>query len=277
MNKRIISLIIAIILGIVAIGLVHNYIRQKEAIIASMAQDRQVAEVVVALGDIPKYTRIQPNMLGMKRVPITSLQPGALDSADAAIGKVSAVNILKGEYISSNKLTFDTPDRTLALSIPEGKRAMTFQVDRVTLLEGMINPGDRIDVAGTFPFSQTIGDSTIRQTILVPMFEHVTVLAVGERTSSREEQKGVPSTITLALAPEQAALLAFALQMGKITLFLRSPLEKESFAKGEPVTVDRLWEKLLSISRSAPPPKVDEPPTVEVYIDGKRSLVQVEQ
>lgn len=276
MNKRIISLIVAIIAGIVAIGFVHNYIRQKEALIANMAQDRQVIEVVVALTDIPKYTRIQSNMLTMKRVPISSIQPGALDTIDPAIGKVSAVNILKGEFITSNKLTFDTPDRTLALSIPEGKRAMTFQVDRVTLLEGMINPGDKVDVAGTFPFSQTVGDSVVRQTILVPMFENITTLAVGERTSSREIPKSQPTTITLALAPEQAALLTFALQMGKITLFLRSPLEKESFVRRQPVTVDILWEKLLSISRATPPPKKDEPPTVEVYIDGKRSLIQLE-
>ena len=244
---------------------------------AFFLEQKQVSDVVVAVADIPKYTRIQPNMVTMKRVPLASVQPGTLDSLDAVVGKISSIAILKGEHVSSTKLTIDAPERSLALTIPEGKRAMTFQVDRVTLLEGMINPGDKVDVIGTFPFSQTVGDMTVKQTVLVPMFEHVLVLAVGERRSLLEEQKGAPSTITIALAPDEAALLTFALQMGRITLFLRSPLERETSVRREPVTVDRLWEKLLSIRKMEVPQKVEEPPAVELYIGGKKSLLQQEQ
>jgi len=274
MNRRIVSLIIAIVLGIVAIGLVHNYIRKKEAIIAQLAQTRQLGVVVVAITDIPKHARIQNNMVTQKQVPISSIQPGDLDSLDAVIGKVSAVNILRGEHISSTKLSFPAGDTSLALKIPEGKRAMTFQVDRITILEGMINPGDKVDLIGTFPFSQTVGSKVIKQTIQIPLYEYVLVLAVGDRLSPQAEKKMIPSTITLALAPDEAALLNYALGMGKITLFLRSPLERATALRREPMTVDKLWEKLLYIRRTEAPPKVEEPPTVEVYVGGEKSIVE---
>jgi len=102
-------------------------------------------------------------------------------------------------------------------------------------------------------------------------------LAVGERTSVQEAEKGVPSTITVALSPEEAGLLTYALGMGKITLFLRSPLEKGTVSRREPITMDKLWEKLLSIRRVEAPPKIEEIPTVEVYIGGEKSIVQQEQ
>lgn len=124
---------------------------------------------------------------------------------------------------------------------------------------GMIKPGDYVDVIATIPVPvQTPDGKQTIQAAVVPLFQNILVLAIDQQLSAVESetkpryatqqpapaptQPGAPSTfITLALTPQEANLMSFVQEQGKIRLSLRSPAD----SRIEPVQVAN-WENLLS-------------------------------
>ncbi|RKY35254.1 MAG: Flp pilus assembly protein CpaB [Candidatus Duberdicusella sinuisediminis] len=280
MDKRGVYLIAAIILALTAIFLIHSYVQSERQKILELAKRKGVVEVVVAKKDIPAKTKISSNMLALVRVPSKRLEPEALSSIDSIVGKIAKRDIIEGEQIKASLLMIPGSQKTLSLKIPEGKRAITIPVDKISSIEGMIRPGDSVDIVGSFSIpAKTQKGETISQTMVIPMFEDVLVLAVGtkvEAVSLGREEKGPPTTITLALTPEQASLITYATEIGKIKLLLRSKFDTQTAFKREPVTIDKLWEKLLGIKQVIPTPP-PPPKTVEVYKGTEKSSVVVEK
>jgi len=280
MGKRGIYLIAAIVLALTAIFLIHSYIQSERQKILEFAKKRGVAEVVVAKKDIPAKTKISSNMLALVRISSKRLEPEALTSIDSVVGKIAKRDIIEGEQIKASLLMIPGSQKTLSLKIPEGKRAITIPVDKISSIEGMIKPGDSVDIVGSFSIPvPTQGGKTVNQTMVVPMFENVLVLAVGakvEAVSLGKERKEPPTTITLALTPEQASLITYATEIGKIKLLLRSKFDTQAVFKKEPITIDKLWEKLLGIRQVIPTPP-PPPKTVEVYKGTEKSSVVVEK
>ncbi|MCD6539813.1 MAG: Flp pilus assembly protein CpaB [Candidatus Omnitrophica bacterium] len=280
MDKKRVYLITAIVLALTAIFLIHSYVQSERQKILELARKRGIVEVVVAKEDIPAKTKISSEMLIRARIPSKRLQPDALTSLDSIVGKIAKRDIIEGEQIRASFLMIPGSQKSLSLKIPEGKRAITIPVDKISSIEGMINPGDSVDIVGSFSIPvPTQGGKTVNQTMVVPMFENVLVLAVGakiEAVSLGREEKKPPTTITLALTPEQASLLTYAIEIGKIKLLLRSMFDTQADFKRVPITVDKLWEKLLGIRQVIPTPP-PPPKTVEVYKGTEKSSVVVER
>ena len=112
----------------------------------------------------------------------------------------------------------------LSEAIPIGFRAACIAVDDVSGLNGMIKPGDFVDVIGTF--EETGNRGVFTSTVL----QNVRVLAVdsdytGAPVKRTPDFTGVigRSTASLALEPSDAEVLAFAESKGKLRLSLRNP------------------------------------------------------
>ena len=272
MNKRILYIIAALVLGVISITMIFSFIREKEEQIKKLLSQRNVKEVVIAKVNIPKGKRISPKMLTTKRVPENKVEAGAFSYIEAVIGKIAKTTIYKNQQITSSIVSYPKELERLSSKTPTGKRALTISVDRISSLDSGVKSGDHIDIIGIFPFSQEVEGKTLTQNVVVPMFEDVLVLKAGEGS------KGRISTLTLALEPEEARLLTYALEVGKIKILLRSSLDTKKSTVKEPITMDKLWEKLLGLKKvpspSSPPPP---PRTVEVYKGVEKKSVIVEE
>lgn len=252
-EKQKLILISGIVLGVMAIVMTKLYLDQQKqdlaekarAAIASM-QNNQTA-VLVANKDIPQGAVMEAEMFETSIVPNKFVQPQAVTSLDRIAGMVTVAPISKGEQVSLSKLKQDKiSGRDLAGVTPSGKRAISIVADNMASLSGMIRPGDYVDVLAVVQIPMQGQDGRVTgQIAVVPLFQNVLVLAVGQNTggmvspsgSGRYAEKAPASSgggdalITLALGPQEANLVAFVQEQGKMRLVMRSPAD----AKVEPI------------------------------------------
>lgn len=259
MRKKI-PLIIGIVLALLAIALIKNYTDQQRQAIIKEANKRlekiraEQVPVLLAKKDMPKGTSIDQDSFEVAIASIQQVQPQAVSSLDRIAGMVTAIPISRGEQITLNKLILakevSTAGGSLAMVTPIGKRAIAISVDNISALGGMIRPGNYVDVVAMISVPVTTPEGKqVSQSAVVSIFQNVLVLAVGQETGAvslaegrykKEEKKEISPLITLALTPQEANLLAFVQEQGKIRLSLRSP----SDTKIEPLQPDN-WDSLF--------------------------------
>ncbi len=115
----------------------------------------------------------------------------------------------------------------LAAVLRPGTRAISIGVDVVTGASGLIWPGDEVDLILTQNLQQ--GGSTEspgRRVVGETILSAVRVIAVDQQIShsgtDATAARVVARTVTLEVNPEQAERLAVAMQLGRISLVVRS-------------------------------------------------------
>jgi pilus assembly protein CpaB len=285
MPRQRIILIIGIVLALAAVFLMTIYIdKQRKADQARLEQEwkkMQAAQtaVLVAKQDIPKGALVDEKMFETEIVLNKYVQPQAVTSMDRIVGMMTIAPISKGEQITLTKLT---PLRTtggLAEVTPMGKRAITISVDNISSLAGMIKAGDYVDVIAMIPQVVQLADGKqTTQLLSIPLFQNVLVLAVGQQISTErkqesrykkeEEKKETTPLITLALAPQEANMIAFVQEQGKLRLILRSPADSK-IEVIPPATWETITQYLMPQVKPQPPEEEKEvlkpKKTVEIY------------
>lgn len=288
MSKQRILLIIGIVLSLISIVMVKVYIDQQ--VIArdearKKALSQQLANstsILVAKKDIVKGTVINVDMLESVVVPNQYLQPQVVTSLDRIADMITVADISKGEQITLTKLSKpkEAGVSGLAEATPVGKRAITISVDNIAALAGMVKAGDCVDVIAMVPIPvQTQEGKQVSQAAVLPLFQNVLVLAVGQETSAtrqenrykKEEKKEISPLITLALSPQDASLIAFVQEQGKIKLALRSPADSQ-VETVQPANWDSLLQYIMSKIEPSKPEKKKEEPPVEGYVEIYRGL-----
>jgi pilus assembly protein CpaB len=258
MDKRTINIIIGVVLALFAIFMINNHLRERERLIQELIAKGQIVEVVVATKDIPKEITIEYDMVRLERVKSQAYQPGDLTSVDSAIGKMAEVDILKGQHVNTSMVRALGGIKYLSRAVPQGMRAMTIPVDKISAIEGLVRPGDNVDVVSTFNIPNEYGESDV---VVVTIFQGVKVLATNRNLS---EIKTSPSidTITIALYPDDIRTLAYILEWSTIRLVLRSPGDMIT----DPGYVAVTWEALMKkLGLWQPPPELPIQSTIEVY------------
>jgi pilus assembly protein CpaB len=251
------------------------------------------SQVIVAAQDIPIDTPLEAKMVELMEVPERFVQPYAARTPSDVAGKVTSAPFAKGEQLLLNKLRRpDEAVRTATLSsfMPKGKRAITVGMDTLSGVGGFVQPGDAVDVLWTLnvPGPKEQGP----QAVTLTLFQGIQVLATGARTTparptplSAEEAKAAsgerldkPFTVTLALSPQEAALLLFARQQGALQLSLRSTKEDEQRVPIAPANIATLMETALGPEAARAGLQQQGPSqtrTVEVYKGLERSVETV--
>lgn len=228
---------IALFLSFVTAVLVYNFLSQ--SVQKPMVVDNET--VVVARIDIPAKMQITAAMVQEAKVPQNFVQSGAMRDLNRVVGMISSEMILSGEQVIERRLLTDGKRVGFTGLIPKGKRALTVGVSDITGVAGLLKAGDSVDVVVTFD-QQVVGDH-VSQILL----QNVLVLAVNrdsevsqERDTKKEFSKdaGVVklTTVTLALAPSEAAKVAMAEEKGKIRFALRPYLPETAAVSSQPVT-----------------------------------------
>lgn len=289
-QKRL-PLIIAIACGIWAILLLNSYLQRREAEIWQKIKQNQqqappekqavrMAIVLVAGKDIPPQVPITPGDILIKEIPLEYVQPGVVSSIDDTIGQIASSPIAAGEQILKTKLMPPGKiGKSLSEITPEGKRAISVLADNMSSIANLIRPGDHVDVLTliTIPASVVQAGTKTSTPRLMPLFQDVEVLAVGEEflppdaTAKKEQGRATTSgSVTLALSPQEAVLLSFVQDHGKIKLDLRSSKDTTKEAV-KPADWDTLFQ-YLSPDKAAAGAQGKEA-TVEIYRGLNREIV----
>lgn len=228
-------LIAAIVVGLFAAFLVYLYAKQLQEEKEELTANQQ--QVVVAATEIPAGTPLSEDNITTEDVPAQYLPGNPLLASDVNIylGQPVAQEVSAGDMILTSDFAVSEVARTLAGRIPTGERAMTMPVDAISGVGGLLRPGDRVDILGTFPVGQEeelIPEATGGQSVgyvTMSLLQNVTLLAVGqdiadaaERGSQQHQVRGGYGHVTMSMTPREAELMIVAQTRGDLTLLLRN-------------------------------------------------------
>ncbi len=264
MNKKVIYIGAALLLGIISITMIISFIRERERYLKELMARRGAKEIVIAAQDISRGEAIQPQFVTTQKVLPGDIESGAFSTPGTVIGKIARTTIYQGQQVTSFMVKYPEELKQLSKQVPAGKRAVTIPVDRVSSIDGNITANDHIDIISVMQFNQ--------DNIVAPLFEDIVVLETGGQ--SRTQGRAI-STLTIALTPEQATLLTYVLERGEIKIFLRSPLDTKKTLQKRPVSMHELQRYWGMIQPPKPPPP--PPETVDVYKGTEKQAVEIEK
>jgi pilus assembly protein CpaB len=205
------------------------------------------APVVVASRDVPANTRLTADMLDVRSLPVEAVVDGGYATTDALVGRATRFPLVKGEQLAPSKVALDAveDEDDLARVLPTGKRGFAVEVTETTGVGGLLLPGNAVDVIAVF------GGGIAGIDKAVTILQDIEVLSVaqeaqepvpavadasedgatgegaataeavyGRRPDDAELQPGA-RTVTLAVTPSEAQLLAIAQTNGTLWLSLR--------------------------------------------------------
>ncbi len=226
-------LVAAILVGAFAAVLLWLYAEQLDDEHEALVADQ--VEVVKAARNIPAGTPLTKDRITTEKVPRKFLPPNPLLESELNIylGTPVAVNVEEGAMILTSDFSVAEVSRTLSSKIPPEERAMALAVDAISGVSGLLRPGDRVDILGTFPIGtkeELVEDASGNKAVgyvTMTLLQNVTMLAVGQEISDvpggdGAKRGGSYSTVTLSVTIDEAELLTIAQTRGKMTLLLRN-------------------------------------------------------
>jgi len=233
----VLALLFAVVAAILAIvALTHGSSNQS---VSGSSSD--TTRVVVAAHDIPARTTLDSGMLKLADVPKDMALSDGYSSTDAIVGQITRYPLAANEQVTAVKIgvTDNVSNEGLSSVLPVGTRAFAITVSEQTGVGGLILPGDLVDVIAIFK-KDIVGID-----MAVTLMQSIEVLAVAQKaqeaippqttatatpdtsgTLGQRPSDAKPNpdarTVTLAVTPQQAELLALAQSEGTLALSLRS-------------------------------------------------------
>jgi len=210
--------IIALALGLLAGGLHFLYVRALKAEVRGGAD----VKVLVASKQIAKGEALTDESIAVRKIPAAYVDDRAIiaDRADEITGAKPEIILKAGQTIqwTDFKPRADSEQNNIADLLESGQRAMTIPVDGSLSLGGLLRPGHRVDIIGTFSRGSQRSDK-----VTVTLLQNVSVLACGNKliTQGDEESKTRFSNVTLSVTVEEGELLAFSSSQGSLSIVLR--------------------------------------------------------
>jgi len=254
-------LVLALILGAVAAGLIVAYLSSRDSGGGETAAVPTLS-VVVASEDIAAGKKVTDSMVGLKELPETAVISDAATAKEQVVGQTLRYPVAKGEQLSNLRLVEPPKTQSLSFQIPKGMRGFTIPVTVSTSPAALLAPGDFVDVLVSVDIERLAvaqpaapvpvpGQGALENPkAAVTLLQNVQVLSVQRDYVDNgvpydPSVRGEPpksdsvSYVTLSLTPEQAQTLWLASQDGAVTLALRA------FGDGEIKTLGPVTEPLL--------------------------------
>lgn len=219
----------------------------------------QVQPVVVALRDISESRAIEPEDVTVAQWAVGTIPAGAFASPDSVIGRVTRIDVFKGEVIVPGRLAPNGTGPGLQVKITPGKRAIAVRIDDVAGISGMIQPNSRVDIMVTIKDTERGG-----QQVSKLFMSNMRVLSVGTISQVSSDNRPIQApTATIEVTPVEAERLSIAMREGTIQLVLRGYGDPDSIKTEGAKSTD-----VLAQLRSAPTVKTSTPASTS---SGRRS------
>jgi len=246
-NKNWLFFGLAILLGFGAIYLSNSLLRQRmQDIEAEAHKGERTQKVIVASHDMKIGDALGQKDLAIRAVPEQWVHSTALhpeDFVDVENQRLASP-LKRGETLLQSHLE-GKGTTVFSATLQKGWRALTFEVDDVNSISGMLRPGDRIDLiyTGKPPSAGGSGgfNPVSQQDVTLPLLSNVRVLATGTSLTKRDAngQTHSFSTITLEVSPLDADRVIVAKSGGHLTALLREPKD-DAQNKTRAMTTDSL-------------------------------------
>jgi pilus assembly protein CpaB len=186
--------------------------------------------VLVATRDIAPNTLIDGAAVAEQKVPRAKVPEQALSASVQAIGKVTALPVLKGQAFRRDVFVTEGSGPQLAASFPPGKRAVAISLSDAAGLDGVLYPGSVVDIILTVKsgMANEPGRSrTVLEAVPVLAIERQTVIAKdAEKQDGGSGKNSNSRRVTLLVNSTQAAVVQLAMNEGTLSLAMRNPLDK---------------------------------------------------
>ncbi len=203
--------------------------------------------IVHVAKDIKAGEQITGEMIKTVEVGSYNLPQDVVKSPDIAVGRYAVADLLAGDYILAAKLADAPPAENAALlSLNGEKQAFSLTIKSFAAgLSGKLISGDIVSVIAP--------DYKKRGTTVIPAeLQYVEVIAVtagsGYDTDTagqrKDDDKELPSTVTLLVSPEQSKILAELDAEGKphLSLVYRGSEEnKAKFIEAQDAALKKLY------------------------------------
>jgi len=214
--------VLAGVVGLVAVFLVHSYIKNLAA-----APSKPTGRVVVAETEIAPGTPLTGRLLRVAAWPGDIIPAKAVANPKDLEGRVCQTIIAKGEPILQTKLAPEGTAAGLGGLLAPDRLAVTVKTDEVSGVGGFVSPGDRVDVLAEMVNTGEGNNEHYSKLIL----QNLKVLSKGQvwdQTTDKKPQ--VVQTVTLEVTAQQAEVLNLASFQGKIRLALRNQRNQNNFS-----------------------------------------------
>jgi pilus assembly protein CpaB len=197
----------------------------------------QVEQILAAAQPLPAGSLLQPSQVTAITVPIAGAPADALldtpANRSALTGSMVRTALAQGAPILNSEVIHPGDHGFLAAVLAPGMRAVTVAVDNVTGANGLIWPGDRVDVLLTQTMNGAPDSKSIAAEVVL---SDVRVIASGAQLvkDPSNPNNNQVQTVTLEVTPEQASRCLVATSLGKLSLIVHSA-EKSANGTTPPV------------------------------------------
>ena len=264
-------LIGASVSGLLAGYVALVYVSAEPAPLEAAAPSRTI---VVASRDMPAGAIVRREDVETVAWPGSALPEGFASQPGEVVGRGLVVEVRENEPLLGWKLADKEAGGGLSITIPEGMRAVSVEVDEVVGVAGFVLPGTRVDVLATV----MPGNDRSRITTRI-ILQNIRAVAADQRY--QQDIEGEPqyvTVVTLLVTPEQAEELTLAATEGRIQLALRNTLDGEEVETGGRQIAALLRGGSRPSGASAPPsnaaPRPDPERVIESYEGGRRTLLK---
>lgn len=227
--RTIVMLCVAIAAAAAAAGFARSWLSSQRALLDAELAARQeplpkveAIEILVTREMLPTGTFLKPEQFVWLPFPANGVtdayfsraafEPEQLDGAVLRAGLTAGDPLTRGRIVRPGERGF------LAAVLKPGMRAVSVPINATTGISGFVFPGDSVDLLLTHVIKDDRGNRRATETLL----HDLRVLAVDQRTDHQEGTPALAKTATLEVDPEQAEVIAVAMEMGRLSLALRA-------------------------------------------------------
>jgi pilus assembly protein CpaB len=245
---------LAVVVTIMVTGKVSEQETQFKAKQAELETKMSMkGKVVYTIKDIPEGQSIPTEALEEREIEQSKIPQDAITSASLAAGRVAKYGIATGTIVSQHDLAPQGISLGFEARLKEGMRAVTFGIDNNTGVAGFVQPESHVDIMAIVG----AGADTKAQ----PILSDVEIIAVGQIFQKAPTGQAQPaSSVTVALAPEDAQKLIKAINSGKLYLTLRNDKDHTPVATVDVTTLYGKPSAPKNELAALPPPSALPPP-----------------
>ena len=191
-KKKIVFIVLAVVVGLITAILVGNHIQTE--------LNKKTEELA---RDFDKNVKPLQQEVSSLRQELVDTKKNMVQQIAAAAAAAKAA-----EQPKAGAAAAPAPVVSLAIKTPAGKRALTVQIDSLSAVGGLINPGDFVDVLARLnvPREAAGGTGGPAEQITAMVFQNLQVLAIGTNLSNpgmyEAQNKAGNLYVTLAMDPE---------------------------------------------------------------------------
>ncbi|MEL0082701.1 MAG: Flp pilus assembly protein CpaB [Gammaproteobacteria bacterium] len=227
----------AIVFALIAAGASYFYLQLKASALEKR-QGQQIAQVTVLVPrtDLPRGAVLGANNLTQRPIDIDLAHDDVVTGAEfeTVRGRLLVQPLGRGRPLL-RRFVESSGANQFSDTITAGHRGITIQIDEINSFDGMLRPGDRIDLylrldQDDLP-AATIAEG-VTEDVLMPVMQDLLVMATGTEAHgefrekygrlARQRRGDGYSTVTVDVTPKEGALLSTAEEQGELVAMLRN-------------------------------------------------------